>query len=286
VAASRSLRHGVSLVAISVLTSISALAVWCLLFGFGLSAVEEWGSQARLHDAFRARLAAQTLPTGGTIAHGLPVAEIRAPVAGAHDVVVVEGTSSRDLQAGPGHLPGSAVPGEAGTAVVFGRAQTYGAPFGEISRLHPGTTFTVIDVFGSLTFRVEGHRRPGDPLPAALPPSGARLTLVSATSSGLHSGWAPTKPIYVDAALVGKAQPVSGTPPKTISSADLVMHTDRDALGPLVEWLFALAVVATGLEWARARWGRWQTIIVGAPVVIAALWGATDAGMGLLPNVL
>ncbi|NHA00350.1 hypothetical protein G5V59_10155 [Nocardioides sp. W3-2-3] len=46
--------------------------------------------------------------------------------------VVVEGTAPGDLFAGPGHLRSTVLPGQAGTSLVYGRAATYGGPFGRL----------------------------------------------------------------------------------------------------------------------------------------------------------
>lgn len=48
---------------------------------------------------------------------GAPLARLRIPRLGM-DEVVVEGVGAAELRAGPGHLPGSAVPGESGNSVI------------------------------------------------------------------------------------------------------------------------------------------------------------------------
>lgn len=61
------------------------------------------------------------------------------------DLAVVEGVSVADLKKGPGHYPGSAVPGGLGNFVVSGHRTTYGAPFGDLDQLDIGDEITVID---------------------------------------------------------------------------------------------------------------------------------------------
>ena len=65
-------------------------------------------------------------------------------------------------------------------------------------------------------------------------------------------------------------------------------HHDGDsgALFLLVLWLPLLVVAAVGLVWLQERWGRWQTWLVGAPVILAALWGVSQTAVQLLPNVM
>ena len=53
--------------------------------------------------------------------------------------VVVEGTSVADLKNGPGHIPGTALPGEVGNVVVSGHRTTYGAPFERLDELVAGS---------------------------------------------------------------------------------------------------------------------------------------------------
>ncbi len=61
---------------------------------------------------------------------GQGFAIIRIPRFGAsYHRVVVEGVSSADLQLGPGHYPGTALPGQLGNAVISGHRTTYGHPF-------------------------------------------------------------------------------------------------------------------------------------------------------------
>lgn len=63
------------------------------------------------------------------------------------------------------------------------------------------------------------------------------------------------------------------------------MGADPGALMPLVLWLQALALVVLGMAVTRFRWGRWQTWLIGGPLMVAALWGASAAASQLLPNL-
>jgi sortase A len=40
------------------------------------------------------------------------------------------------------------------------------------------------------------------------------------------------------------------------------------------------------LVWTWYRWGRWQSWLVGLPIVIAILWGLAENAMALLPNLI
>jgi sortase A len=266
---------------------ICVLAVWFLLFAFVLSALQEHGTQARLYDRFRSELPNGTAPLGPPIKVGAPVALITAPAAGLHNVVVVEGSSSRQLSAGPGHLSDSPLPGQYGTSVILGRSVTYGAPFCGITRFKPGDTLTVTTGEGVFTYRVEDVRYPGDPLPAPVKGTQSRLTLVTSASSGWRSGWAPTHTVYVDALAVhGPVQPAPAGLARSVSKSSLPMQGGGNALVPLAFWLEGLVVAAVAVCWSWFRWGRRETWFVGVPILLALLWGTTGALIVFLPNLL
>ena len=70
---------------------------------------------------------------------GDAIAVLHVPsLAGFDPWVVVEGTSLEDLKSGPGHIRGTAQPGEVGNVVLSGHRTTYGAPFARLDELRPG----------------------------------------------------------------------------------------------------------------------------------------------------
>ena len=84
---------------------------------------------------------------------GNPVGRISIPSAGI-DWIIVEGVDPDDLAKGPGHMPGTPLPGQAGNAVISGHRTTHGAPFGKLDALDPGTRFTVETLIGIHTYQV------------------------------------------------------------------------------------------------------------------------------------
>jgi hypothetical protein len=133
-------------VVLSAVMLVCALTVFFGIFVFGLSGLQEQRSQHQLYAQFRGLLSPSSpvAPSvGGAIPAGAPVALVDAPQAGLENVVVVEGTSSGDLLAGPGHLPSSPLPGQVGESVIVGKSTTAGAPFRSISRLRRGDVVTV-----------------------------------------------------------------------------------------------------------------------------------------------
>ena len=84
-------------------------------------------------------------PTGTSLAvssvfrpsSGTPMMVLRIPEIGLRQVVL-EGVSSADLRRGPGHYPGTALPGQLGNVAIAGHRVTYGGPFRNLDRLLPG----------------------------------------------------------------------------------------------------------------------------------------------------
>ena len=72
--------------------------------------------------------------------------------------VVVEGTNAGDLRKGPGHYPGTPLPGQRGTVAIAGHRTTYGAPFRKIDKVKPGDEVTVVMPYGRFTYKVERTR--------------------------------------------------------------------------------------------------------------------------------
>lgn len=72
------------------------------------------------------------------IVEGAPVARLVIPHIGL-DEIVLEGVGSDELNAGPGHLPGSAFPGERGNAVISAHRDRH---FSHFDQLQAGDTIT------------------------------------------------------------------------------------------------------------------------------------------------
>jgi sortase A len=71
---------------------------------------------------------------------------------------IVEGTGAGDLRKGPGHYPGTPLPGQRGTVGIAGHRTTYGAPFRKIDKIRPRDEITVVMPYGRFTYRVERTR--------------------------------------------------------------------------------------------------------------------------------
>jgi sortase A len=93
------------------------------------------------------------------------------------DAIVVEGTSSRQLSEGPGHLGQTAMPGEPGNAVITAHRDTF---FRHIYELNNGDEITVLRNGQTFHFAVTGKKvvKPDD-VSVLRPTPDAQLTLIT-----------------------------------------------------------------------------------------------------------
>lgn len=115
--------------------------------------VDDWRSLAGSPSARPA--AAAVPPALADPAPGAPFALVHVPRFGPDwgPRPVVEGTSVDDLQAGIGHYPGTALPGEVGNVALAGHRNTYGRPFHEIAELRPGDAVVLETAEGWFVYR-------------------------------------------------------------------------------------------------------------------------------------
>lgn len=71
---------------------------------------------------------------------------------------IVQGTDALSLEKGPGHYPGTALPGMGQTVAIAGHRTTYLAPFKRIDELAPGDRIVVTMPYGRFTYVVQYHR--------------------------------------------------------------------------------------------------------------------------------
>ena len=94
-----------------------------------------------------------TVPVAQDLGEG--IALLHVPALEDYDPrVVVEGVSVDALKKGPGHIPGTAMPGEVGNVVLSGHRTTYGAPFERFGELGVGDEVVVETREGWFTYRV------------------------------------------------------------------------------------------------------------------------------------
>jgi sortase A len=216
---------------------------------------------------------------------GSPVGVIAIPKLGL-SMVVVEGTGEAQLQAGPGHYPGTPLPGEAGNAAIAGHRTTYLHPFYSLDALVAGDPIIVTTLQGIFLYHVVSSQAV-DPTDVAVvgPTSTPQLTLTTC-----NPRYSAVQRLVVHAALVASVV----VHPK---AAAVPVHHDRPAAPvasaiPAKNWvaaiLWGMAVVAliTGV-WiaaARTKSGRRALVLVaGLLTWLVVVFFFFDAVAPLLP---
>lgn len=94
---------------------------------------------------------------GADLQRGRPFGRIEMPTLGRR-YVLVEGTDAASLRKGPGHYPGTALPGMGRTVAIAGHRTTYLAPFKTIDRLRRGDRIVIRMPYGRFVYRVSRTR--------------------------------------------------------------------------------------------------------------------------------
>lgn len=155
----RTLLRGVGQTLMTLGVVVLLFAVYTL-YGTGLVTSRE---QERLADDLEATWAepgarpqpGQQVPVAFSAGQGFARLHVPA-LPGFQPWVVVEGVGVEDLKKGPGHIPGTALPGEVGNVVLSGHRTTYGAPFNRFDELDPGEQVVVETREAWYTYTVRG----------------------------------------------------------------------------------------------------------------------------------
>lgn len=273
------------------LASLLVLCVGFTVYAYGLSSVSEAREQSVLSKTFAGELSQATAPVGpipddptgtnpnaGThpIPDGSPVALLNIPALGISGLVVVEGSAAGDTMRGPGHVRSSALPGQAGVSVVYGRVATFGAPFAHLMRLNRGDRIIATTGQGVSMYRVASFGTSARPAPDPTP---NRLVLETADSSPFSKG-----AVMVTADLVGAPQPNPGGWP-AISPQERFLAGDPGALIPLTLWSQVLLLLTVGGVVLAYRWNPWAVLVCATPAVLAVAWAVYENTAALLPNI-
>jgi LPXTG-site transpeptidase (sortase) family protein len=111
----------------------------------------------------------------GKLVAGAPVARVIAPKIGL-DAIVLEGVSDLELNGGPGHFPGSALPGDPGNAVISAHRDRH---FNHLDGLQVGDTVVTETDTRRTTWVVANRRVIDKNAPALFRTSDATLTLTT-----------------------------------------------------------------------------------------------------------
>jgi sortase A len=213
---------------------------------------------------------------------GEPVGIVGIPKIGLQSVIV-EGVSKADLKKGPGHYPGTALPGQAGNAGIAGHRTTYGAPFNRIDELVPGDEIKVLTTQGEFTYEV--IPAPGQTEQAWYVVKPSQVEVLDdvgdnrITLTACHPKYSARERIIVHAVL---AAPPAATPavvsvqqpdaPTVAADFDEGLEGDPDAL-PKALLFGAGAAGLMVLAWVLARHLRRGFVyLVATPGVLVLIW--------------
>ena len=134
-----------------------------------------------------------------SVAEGAPVARLVIPSIDL-DEIVLEGVDGDDLNAAPGHLPGSAFPGEPGNAIVSAHRDRH---FSHLDQLEIGDTIRTESGLHNVIWRVISKRVVSKDSPALFAATRPTLTLTTCWPIR-YLGPAPDR-------LIVTAEPLSAT---------------------------------------------------------------------------
>jgi sortase A len=134
-----------------------------------------WEQAAAKRVVARAHAAAMRPALRGRIAAGAPVAHVVAAKIGL-DAIVLEGVGGDELNAGPGHFPGSALPGDPGNAVISAHRDRH---FSHVDELEVGDSLITETDTRRTTWVVVNRRVIDKDAPALFHTPDATLTLTT-----------------------------------------------------------------------------------------------------------
>jgi LPXTG-site transpeptidase (sortase) family protein len=192
------------------------VALWCVIavviFGLVLYVIEplfQERDQGMLLDSYRTSIdKAANQATGlqgvevPTVApaFGSPVSVLEIGSLGLQ-TVVVEGVDSATTRVGPGHVPGTAAPGQPGNSVIVGRRTMFGGTFGDLSSMTIGDEIIVTTTQGQSLYQVTdvgGSELTPDANPITAPAVAAPTTTTTSTTTTTVpavEGTAPTETV-------------------------------------------------------------------------------------------
>jgi len=199
-----------------ILLTLGLLVIAFVVYLLVWSDVQSAHAQSQLRATFRAQVEdahhVQTTSGASTTvvsppAEGEALAILRIPRLGDDwSWVMVEGVADSDIAKGPGHFPGTAMPGETGNFAVAGHRATHGEPFAHLDELRKGDQVVVTTTTDTFTYVVDRSEIVSPELLSVLDavpghpdarPKRALLTLVTC-----NPRWGSTERLIVSGHLV------------------------------------------------------------------------------------
>jgi sortase A len=209
---------------------------------------------------------------------GQPLAKIMIPKINV-DWTVVEGVQLTDLANGPGHYPGTPLPGQIGNAAIAGHRTTHGAPFYRINELKKGDRITIKTFTGKyvyVVFKDPFPVAPTDYFVVANTPD-AELTLTSC-----HPRYSADQRLIVKAKLLRNISAKPVKPPTRINGKKVkpppkaqlatALEGQANSIKPSVLWGVIVAIAGAVWWWAFRRWRHPLTWLIGVVPFLALLF--------------
>lgn len=222
----------------------------------------------------------QPVVPGAVPGEGQPVGIIQIPKIGL-DKVVVEGDGTDDLQLGPGHYPGTPLPGQPGNSAIAGHRTTYGAPFYNLNELSAGDPIYVTTTQGRFEYQVTQQLVVGPSDTSVVGPTATpKLTLTTC-----NPRFSDSSRLVVQAELV--------TPPASVPNSSQAARTlpkstqlagAQGSPGGAIVWGIAFLLLGIVVLVLGRRYGhRWLTYGLGVIVLLVVLFFFFENVSPLLP---
>jgi sortase A len=236
---------------VAIWLAVTFLAVVLVLYGVG-PLIEQREQTAAL-SAYRTQIHQAAAESEGLAGVEVPTQapEVGTPVAivdigGIHlEQVVVEGVGPQQTRGGPGHVPGTAAPGQPGNSAIVARRSAFGGPFRRLGRLERGDEILVTTTQGQTIYEVTTVlSAPVADAPATAPVTTTTLSADAATDPGAAASDAGAPPATVR--------------PRTRLEIPAGGLTTEDLYGPTPDDRLTLVTSASSWPWATSR----ATIVV------------------------
>ena len=224
-------------------------------------------------------LASTPAPLEPTPAVTAPIGLISIPAINV-SFAIVQGVTETQLEQGPGHYPGTPLPGEPGNVAIAGHRTTYAHPFYNLNELQPGDAVYILTTQGLFRYTVTGTQVVPPTDVGVLDTVASASTLTLTTCNPRYS--AATRMVVTADFTPGPGPRQTRAPTSRAIRRRLALRAiPGDALTgtsqsfwPGILWgLATLAVaVAIWLLWRRSpRRLRWLTVVVAVPLVAGGL---------------
>ena len=173
--------------------------------------------------------------------------------------VVVEGVGVSELKDGPGHYPGTPLPGQPGNSAIAGHRTTYGAPFNQMDKMQVGDPIIISTKQGTFRYETKELKVVSPRQVEVLDNTpDNRLTITTC-----HPRYSLSQRLVLVAELKGPAAAPSPETKKIAIKADENLSGDPTARLPAILWGLAAGVVWLAAYLVGRRWRKWPAYAIG-----------------------